>query len=129
MLWLSLLEMPRPGAFPHASQTTRHDLAESVTSDIIIFKRYCLAVITGFRDADTELLWNTGTSRRIPASIRRSAARKLALLNAALELANLFVPPGNRLEASPATERGSTAFASTTNTGLASYGKPATHER
>jgi proteic killer suppression protein len=56
-------------------------------------------VILDFRDADTELLWNTGKSRRIPASIRRSAARKLMLLNAAVELSNLTVPPGNKLEA------------------------------
>jgi toxin HigB-1 len=56
-------------------------------------------VILGFRDADTEMLWKTGKSRRIPASIRRSAARKLMVPNAALELSNLAVPPGNRLEA------------------------------
>lgn len=67
--------------------------------DIIIIRRYYLFVIVGFRDADTELLWKTGKSRRIPASIRRSAARKLMVLNAALELSNLTVPPGNRLEA------------------------------
>ncbi|HEX4019556.1 MAG TPA: type II toxin-antitoxin system RelE/ParE family toxin [Acidobacteriaceae bacterium] len=56
-------------------------------------------MIVSFRDADTELLWQTGRSRRIPASIRRTAWKKLAILNAALELANLRIPPGNRLEA------------------------------
>jgi proteic killer suppression protein len=56
-------------------------------------------MIVSFRDADTELLWESGTSRRIPASIRRSAWKKLAILNAAVELNNLRVPPGNRLEA------------------------------
>lgn len=55
-------------------------------------------MIAGFRDADTEMLWKTGKSRRIPASIRRSAARKLMILNAAVTLDNLRVPPGNRLE-------------------------------
>jgi proteic killer suppression protein len=40
-----------------------------------------------------------GKSRRIPANIRRSAWKKLAILNAAIELANLTIPPGNRLEA------------------------------
>ena len=63
-------------------------------------------VIVGFRDADTELLWKTGKSRRIPASIRRSAARKLMVLNAALELNNLTVPPGNRLEALAGDRKG-----------------------
>jgi toxin HigB-1 len=63
-------------------------------------------VILGFRDADTELLWNTGKSRGIPASIRRSAARKLMVLNAALELSNLTVPPGNTLEALTGDRKG-----------------------
>lgn len=61
--------------------------------------RYHQAVIVSFRDADTERLWQTGKSHRIPANIRRTAWKKLAILNAALELANLTVPPGNRLEA------------------------------
>ena len=56
-------------------------------------------MIAGFRDADTELLWKTGKSRRIPANLRRSAWKKLAILNAAIELDNLRVPPGNYLEA------------------------------
>ncbi len=56
-------------------------------------------MIASFRDADTRLLWETGKSRRIPANLRISAWKKLAILNAALELNNLNVPPGNRLEA------------------------------
>jgi len=56
-------------------------------------------MIVSFRDADAELLWNTGKSRKVPAGIRRTAFKKLAILNAALDLANLSIPPGNRLEA------------------------------
>jgi proteic killer suppression protein len=56
-------------------------------------------VIASFRDIDTKLLWETGKSRRIPANLRTSAWKKLAILNAALALENLTVPPGNRLEA------------------------------
>jgi proteic killer suppression protein len=55
-------------------------------------------MIVSFGDADAQLLWNAGKSRKIPASIRRAAFKKLAILNAALELENLRVPPGNRLE-------------------------------
>jgi proteic killer suppression protein len=55
-------------------------------------------VIESFRDADTKLLWETGKSRRIPANLRRSAWKKLAILNAAIALDNLKVPPGNHLE-------------------------------
>ena len=56
-------------------------------------------MIKNFRDSDTELLWNTGKSRRIPASIRRSALKKLAILHWATQLTDLAVPAGNRLEA------------------------------
>ena len=55
-------------------------------------------MIVSFGEADAQLLWDTGKSRKIPASIRRAAFKKLAILNAALELENLRVPPGNRLE-------------------------------
>jgi len=58
-----------------------------------------MQMIVSFRDSDTELLWMTGKSRRVPANLRRSAWKKLAIWNAAVELANLAVPPGNRLEA------------------------------
>ncbi len=56
-------------------------------------------MIVSFSAVDTELLWNTGKSRRIPANLRRSAWKKLAILNAAIELSNLKIPPGNHLEA------------------------------
>lgn len=56
-------------------------------------------MILSFRNAETQTLWETGKSRRLPASIRIPAWKKLAILNAAVELDNLKVPPGNRLEA------------------------------
>jgi proteic killer suppression protein len=63
-------------------------------------------MIAGFRDDDAELLWRTGKSRRIPASLRKSAARKLMILNAALAVENLRVPPGNHLEALTGDRKG-----------------------
>jgi proteic killer suppression protein len=56
-------------------------------------------MILGFRDSNTQTLWEAGKSRSLAASIRISAWKKLAILNAAVELDNLKVPPGNRLEA------------------------------
>ena len=56
-------------------------------------------MIKSFAEPDARRLWESGTSRRLPASLRRSAFKKLAILNAALTLDNLRVPPGNRLEA------------------------------
>ena len=63
-------------------------------------------MILSFRDAETQRLWREGRSRRLPAELRRVAFRKLAILNAAVELGNLRVPPGNRLEALKGTRRG-----------------------
>ena len=63
-------------------------------------------MIKSFRDADTQLLWETGKSRRIPASIRISALKKLAILHWATQRTDLAVPPGNRLEALTADRKG-----------------------
>ena len=55
-------------------------------------------MIRSFRDRDTETLFNRGLPRRLPGALVRSALRKLAMLNAATDLADLRMPPGNRLE-------------------------------
>jgi toxin HigB-1 len=56
-------------------------------------------MILSFRDRETERLWQSGRSRRLPADLQRRAFKKLAVLNAAVTLDNLKVPPGNQLEA------------------------------
>jgi len=55
-------------------------------------------VIVSFRDLDTQRLWQSGKSRDLPADLHRRAFKKLAILNAALELDDLRVPPGNHVE-------------------------------
>ncbi|MDF2076272.1 type II toxin-antitoxin system RelE/ParE family toxin [Pseudomonas mendocina] len=54
-------------------------------------------MILNFRCADTQSLFETGTSRRWN-NILTVATRKLAMLNASVELRDLRSPPGNRLE-------------------------------
>jgi toxin HigB-1 len=56
-------------------------------------------MIVGFRDAETEKIWNGQRSRRLPFDIQVGALRKLRLISAARRLDDLRVPPGNRLEA------------------------------
>jgi toxin HigB-1 len=56
-------------------------------------------MILSFRDQETERLWQSGRSRRLPADLQLRAFKKLAILNAAVALDNLKVPPGNQLEA------------------------------
>ncbi len=56
-------------------------------------------MIIGFRDAETEKIWNGFRSRKFPPAIQPGALRKLRLLSAARRVDDLRVPPGNRLEA------------------------------
>lgn len=56
-------------------------------------------MIKGFADPETELIWSGWRSRKLPPDIQGVALRKLRLLNQAKVLADLRVPPGNRLEA------------------------------
>ena len=51
-----------------------------------------------FADAETRKFWETGTSaKRPPANLRKVAKRKLQMVNAAAQLEDLAVPPGNKL--------------------------------
>jgi proteic killer suppression protein len=55
-------------------------------------------VLRSFRDKDTEAVWHRQRSRRLDPTNQHAAWRKLAMLDAAEILADLRVPPGNRLE-------------------------------
>jgi antitoxin HigA-1 len=79
-------------------------------------------MIQSFADPEAELIWSGRRSRKLPSDIQNVALRKLRLLNQARRLADLRVPPGNRLEALGRTGRGSTRFGSTINGGYVSSG-------
>jgi toxin HigB-1 len=55
-------------------------------------------MIQSFRDRDTERLYHRRPVRKVPTDVQRVALRKLRMLDAAETLADLRVPPGNRLE-------------------------------
>ena len=55
-------------------------------------------MIKSFSNKETASLFNTGHSR-IFSNIERIALRKLDMINAAVNVETLKVPPGNRLEA------------------------------
>ena len=55
-------------------------------------------MILSFACAETERLFRGELARRLPPAIQRTARRKLLALNAATELRQMAVPPGNRLE-------------------------------
>jgi toxin HigB-1 len=56
-------------------------------------------MIRTFRDRETQLIASRHVSKHLPQDIQRKARMKLALIEAATEIEDLRVPPGNRLEA------------------------------
>ena len=63
-------------------------------------------MIRSFRCAETATIWAGRFSRKLPQDIQVVALRKLRLLNAARRLADLAVPPNNRLEALKGSREG-----------------------
>ena len=57
-------------------------------------------------DRETERLWQRDRVRSLDSRVLRTALRKLAILDAAVTLDDLRVPPGNRLEALKGDRRG-----------------------
>ncbi|MQA99979.1 MAG: type II toxin-antitoxin system RelE/ParE family toxin [Actinobacteria bacterium] len=55
-------------------------------------------MIKSFRDRDTERLFERHPVRKLGTGVQRVALRKLRMLDAAMRLSDLRVPPGNRLE-------------------------------
>jgi proteic killer suppression protein len=64
------------------------------------------SVIRSFGDRETERLWRRERVRSLDLRVLRIALRKLAILDAAVTLNDLRVPPGNRLEALKGGRRG-----------------------
>jgi toxin HigB-1 len=69
-----------------------------ITSCVNNATRYHEKVLRSFGDKDTQAVWERRRSRKLDAGTQRAAMRKLTMLDAAETLADLLVPPGNRLE-------------------------------
>ena len=63
-------------------------------------------MIRSFDNAETERLFATGKSRRLPTEIIKRAAMRLTQLGAATSIEDLRFPPSNRLEALKGDRRG-----------------------
>ena len=55
-------------------------------------------VLQSFSDKDTERVWQRQRSKRLDPTNQRAALRKLLILDAADQIGDLRIPPGNRLE-------------------------------
>ncbi len=63
---------------------------------IVIYTSY---MIKSFKCKETNKIFNRSFSRKLPHDIQRTALRKLRMLNRAVKLNDLKVPPSNHLEA------------------------------
>jgi proteic killer suppression protein len=63
-------------------------------------------VIRNFADKEAEKIRDGVPSRRLPADIQQVARRKLRMLDNALTLEDLRIPPANRLEALKSDRKG-----------------------
>ncbi|MFC9840755.1 type II toxin-antitoxin system RelE/ParE family toxin [Rhodococcus sp. NPDC127530] len=55
-------------------------------------------MIESFADKETERVFHRQFSKKLPQDIQRIARRRLLLIDAATDVNDLRVPPGNRLE-------------------------------
>lgn len=56
-------------------------------------------MIVSFANKETEKLYTTGKSKKLPPDIIARAAMRLTQLDSAREVTDLLMPPSNRLEA------------------------------
>ncbi|MDI3468727.1 MAG: Toxin HigB [Pseudolabrys sp.] len=63
-------------------------------------------MIKSFRDRKTEAVFRGESPKGVPSDLVRIARRKLGYLDAAVDLHDLRVPPGNKLEALTGDRRG-----------------------
>lgn len=67
-------------------------------------------MIVSFKDAATEDLFfgksTKASRRRLPHALRETAGKKLDQLDSAVQLEDLRIPPGNRLEALKGDRKG-----------------------
>ncbi len=55
-------------------------------------------MIVSFGSKDTEKIWNGDRVKKMPLELQKVGRRKLRMLNNSIDLADLRIPPSNRLE-------------------------------
>ena len=55
-------------------------------------------MIVSFRSKETEQIWNGHRVKKMPIDIQKIGRRKMRMLNNSQNIADLRVPPSNRLE-------------------------------
>lgn len=55
-------------------------------------------MIKSFGNSETEDLWNGNRVKKLPVEIQNVRRRKLRMINNSVDIADLRIPPANRLE-------------------------------
>ena len=55
-------------------------------------------MIVSFGNSETEKIWNGEREKTLPIEVQHIARRKLRMLNNSVNIADLRIPPANRLE-------------------------------
>jgi proteic killer suppression protein len=63
-------------------------------------------MICSFKAKETEKIWNLEMVRKIPLEVQKIGLRKLVMLNKSMDIADLRIPPANRLEKLKADREG-----------------------
>lgn len=63
-------------------------------------------MIRSFGDKATERIWNEQYIKGVDRNVQRATLRKLELIHAAVDVEDLRIPPGNRLERLVGDRRG-----------------------
>ncbi len=63
-------------------------------------------MILGFADKRTEKVWKGEFSKDLPAEIQLQGRKKLRMINNAMNIEDLKVPPGNKLESLKGDRKG-----------------------
>jgi plasmid maintenance system killer protein len=81
-----------------------------------------IRMIRSFKCKETEKIFSRQVSRKLPRDIQQVALRKLRMLNRAVTLQDLRVPPANRLKSYGETEQDNIVFVSMINGAFALSG-------
>ncbi|MBX7059640.1 MAG: type II toxin-antitoxin system RelE/ParE family toxin [Leptospirales bacterium] len=63
-------------------------------------------MIRSFKSKQTELIWNGEFSKKFPPDMQQKARDKLRMLNNSQTIADLRIPPSNRLESLQGDRKG-----------------------
>jgi toxin HigB-1 len=95
-------ELYNPAAWLKTGYSPSEIILSTAIIDLLTYQLTILSdedtMIISFTCKETELIFNGNVSKKLPGDIQRTALRKLLIIEAAISIEDLRIPPGNRLE-------------------------------